>query len=48
MKVTARALAVILAISIPAWFSVEAQAQSLGAGFYAGRNAGSLGQSLFF
>lgn len=33
MKVTARALAVFLAISIPAWFSLEAQAQSLGAGF---------------
>ena len=33
MKVTARALAVFLAISMPAWFSVEAQAQSLGAGF---------------
>jgi cyclase len=41
MKITARALAVILAISIPAWFSVEAQAQSLGAGFtQAGTPAG--------
>jgi hypothetical protein len=33
MKVTARALVVFLSISIPAWFSLEAQAQSLGAGF---------------
>jgi cyclase len=32
MKVLTRALALILAISIPAWFSVEALAQSLGAG----------------
>jgi len=33
MKVTARALVVFLAISISGWFSLEAQAQSLGAGF---------------
>ena len=33
MKTTARALAVILTILIPGWFSGEVQAQSLGAGF---------------
>ena len=33
MKITARALAVILAIAVPACFSEEIQAQSLGAGF---------------
>jgi cyclase len=32
MNAIARALALILAISIPAWFSMEARAQSLGAG----------------
>jgi cyclase len=33
MKAIARALTVVLAISFLAWFSVEAQAQNLGAGF---------------
>jgi cyclase len=33
MKVSARALVVILALSITTWFSVEASAQALGAGF---------------
>ena len=33
MKTTARALAVILTILTPGWFSGELQAQSLGAGF---------------
>jgi cyclase len=33
MKITTRALAVVLAMSIPAWFSPRAQAQNLGAGF---------------
>ena len=33
MKVTVPALAVFLAISIPGWFSLQARAQSLGAGF---------------
>ncbi len=42
MKVTTGALAVVLAISIPAWFSPETQAQSLGAGF---SQAGTLAAS---
>ena len=33
MKITARVLAVVVAISIPAWFSPAARAQNLGAGF---------------
>ena len=42
MKVKCGALAIVLAISIPAWFSPQAQAQSLGAGFsQAGTRAAS-------
>ena len=33
MKMKTWALAVVLAVSIPAWFSPAARAQSLGAGF---------------